>query len=119
MIKDGTFSALFGTADTVEVMQNTLYSVGRFVTTEGYYYKGDGGNNTYITTSESVNDLSIKSKKVDDLYFTAVEIFNAKKFDGTGSNVQTNDRGSASINILRYGCKNIQLKMANTQKVVK
>ena len=105
MIKDGTFSALFGTADTVEVMQNTLYSVGRFVTTEGYYYKGDGGNNTYITTSESVNDLSIKSKKVDDLYFTAVEIFNAKKFDGTGSNVQTNDRGSASINILRYGCK--------------
>ena len=105
MIKDGTFSALFGTADTVEVMQNTLYSVGRFVTTEGYYYKGDGGNNTYITTSESVNDLSIKSKKVDDLYFTAVEIFNAKKFDGSGSNVQTNDRGSASINILRYGCK--------------
>ena len=105
MIKDGTFSALFGTADTVEVMQNTLYSVGRFVTTEGYYYKGDGGNNTYITTSESVNDLSIKSKKVDDLYFTAVEIFNAKKFDGSGSNMQTNDRGSASINILRYGCK--------------
>lgn len=105
MIKDGTFSALFGTADTVEVMQNTLYSVGRFVTTEGYYYKGDGGNNTYITTAESVNDLSIKSKKVDNLYFTAVEIFNAKKFDGTGSNVQTNDRGSASINILRYGCK--------------
>lgn len=105
MIKDGTFSALFGTADTVELMQNTLYSVGRFVTTEGYYYKGDGGNNTYITTSESVNDLSIKSKKVDDLYFTAVEIFNAKKFDGTGSNTQTNDRGSASINILRYGCK--------------
>lgn len=105
MIKDGTFSALFGTADTVDVMQNTLYSVGRFVTTEGYYYKGDGGNNTYITTSESVNDLSIKSKKVDGLYFTAVEIFNAKKFDGTGSNVQTNDRGSASINILRYGCK--------------
>lgn len=105
MIKDGTFSALFGTADTVEVMQNTLYSVGRFVTTEGYYYKGDGGNNTYITTSESVNDLSIKSKKVDDLYFTAVEIFNAKKFDETDSNVQTNDRGSASINILRYGCK--------------
>lgn len=105
MIKDGTFSALFGTADTVDVMQNTLYTVGRFVTTEGYYYKGDGGNNTYITTSESVNDLSIKSKKVDGLYFTAVEIFNAKKFDGTGSNVQTNDRGSASINILRYGCK--------------
>lgn len=105
MIKDGTFSALFGTADTVEVMQNTLYSVGRFVTTEGYYYKGDGGNNTYITTAESVNDLSIKSKKVDNLYFTAVEIFNAKKFDDTGSNVQTNDRGSASINILRYGCK--------------
>lgn len=105
MIKDGTFSALFGTADTVEVMQNTLYSVGRFVTTEGYYYKGDGGNNTYITTAESVNDLSIKSKKVDNLYFTAVEIFNAKKFDGTSSNVQTNDRGSASINILRYGCK--------------
>lgn len=105
MIKDGTFSALFGTADTVEVMQNTLYSVGRFVTTEGYYYKGDGGNNTYITTAEQVNDLSIKSKKVDNLYFTAVEIFNAKKFDGTSSNVQTNDRGSASINILRYGCK--------------
>ena len=105
MIKDGTFSALFGTADTVEVMQNTLYSVGRFVTTEGYYYKGDGGNNTYITTAESVNDLSIKSKKVDNLYFTAVEIFNAKKFDATSSNVQTNDRGSASINILRYGCK--------------
>lgn len=105
MIKDGTFSALFGTADTVDMMQNTLYSVGRFVTTEGYYYKGDGGNNTYITTAESVNDLSIKSKKVDNLYFTAVEIFNAKKFDGTGSNVQTNDRGSASINILRYGCK--------------
>lgn len=105
MIKDGTFSALFGTADTVEVMQNTLYSVGRFVTTEGYYYKGDGGNNTYITTAESVNDLSIKSKKVDNLYFTAVEIFNAKKFDDTGSNVQTNDRGSASCNILRYGCK--------------
>lgn len=105
MIKDGTFSALFGTADTVEVMQNTLYSVGRFVTTEGYYYKGDGGNNTYITTAEQVNDLSIKSKKVDNLYFTAVEIFNAKKFDDTSSNVQTNDRGSASINILRYGCK--------------
>lgn len=105
MIKDGTFSALFGTADTVEVMQNTLYSVGRFVTTEGYYYKGDGGNNTYITTAEQVNDLSIKSKKVDNLYFTAVEIFTAKKFDGTSSNVQTNDRGSASINILRYGCK--------------
>lgn len=105
MIKDGTFSALFGTADTVDMMQNTLYSVGRFVTTEGYYYKGDGGNNTYITTAESVNDLSIKSKKVDNLYFTAVEIFNAKKFDGTGSNIQTNDRGSASINILRYGCK--------------
>lgn len=105
MIKDGTFSALFGTADTVDMMQNTLYSVGRFVTTEGYYYKGDGGNNTYITTAESVNDLSIKSKKVDNLYFTAVEIFNAKKFDGTGSNTQTNDRGSASINILRYGCK--------------
>lgn len=105
MIKDGTFSALFGTADTVDTMQNTLYSVGRFVTTEGYYYKGDGGNNTYITTAESVNDLSIKSKKVDNLYFTAVEIFNAKKFDDTGSNVQTNDRGSASINILRYGCK--------------
>lgn len=105
MIKDGTFSALFGTADTVEVMQNTLYSVGRFVTTEGYYYKGDGGNNTYITTAEQVNDLSIKSKKVDNLYFTAVEIFNAEKFDGTSSNVQTNDRGSASINILRYGCK--------------
>ena len=105
MIKDGTFSALFGTADTVEVMQNTLYSVGRFVTTEGYYYKGDGGNNTYITTAKSVNDLSIKSKTVDNLYFTAVEIFNAKKFDDTGSNVQTNDRGSASINILRYGCK--------------
>ena len=105
MIKDGTFSALFGTADTVDMMQNTLYSVGRFVTTEGYYYKGDGGNNTYITTAESVNDLSIKSKKVDNLYFTAVEIFNAKKFDGTGSNIQTNDRGSAAINILRYGCK--------------
>lgn len=105
MIKDGTFSALFGTADTVDMMQNTLYSVGRFVTTEGYYYKGDGGNNTYITTAESVNDLSIKSKKVDNLYFTAVEIFNAKKFDDTGSNTQTNDRGSASINILRYGCK--------------
>ena len=105
MIKDGTFNALFGTADTVEVMQNTLYSVGRFVTTEGYYYKGDGGNNTYITTAEQVNDLSIKSKKVDNLYFTALEIFNAKKFDGTSSNVQTNDRGSASINILRYGCK--------------
>lgn len=105
MIKDGTFSALFGTADTVDMMQNTLYSIGRFVTTEGYYYKGDGGNNTYITTAEQVNDLSIKSKKVDNLYFTAIEIFNAKKFDGTGSNVQTNDRGSASINILRYGCK--------------
>ena len=105
MIKDGTFQSLFGTADTVSVMQNTLYSVGRFVTTEGYYYKGDGGNNTYITTSERVNDLSIKSIKVDNLYFTAVEIFNAKKFDDSGTNLQTNDRGSEVINILRYGCK--------------
>lgn len=105
MIEDGTFHSLFGTADTVSVMQNTLYSVGRFVTTEGYYYKGDGGNNTYITTSERVNDLSIKSIKVDNLYFTAVEIFNAKKFDDSGTNLQTNDRGSEAINILRYGCK--------------
>lgn len=105
MIKDGTFQALFGTAETVDVMQSTIYGVGRFVTTEGYYYRGDGGNNTYITTPESVNDLSIKSKKVDNLYFTAVEVFNAKKFDDSSSNVQTNDRGNESINILRYGCK--------------
>ena len=105
MIKDGTFHSLFGTADTVSVMQNTLYSIGRFVTTEGYYYKGDGGNNTYITTSEPVNELSIKSEKTENLYFTAVEIFNAKKFDDSDSNVQTNDRGNEAINILRYGCK--------------
>lgn len=105
MIKDGTFQALFGTAETVEVMQNTTYGVGRFVTTEGYYYRGDGGNNTYITTAESVNELSIKSKKVDNLYFTPVEVFNAKKFDESTPNVQTNDRGNESINILRYGCK--------------
>lgn len=105
MINDGSFQALFGTAKTVEAMQNTVYSADRIITTEGYYTEGDGGDNTYLTSNESVNELSIKSLRSENLYFTPLEVINAKKFDESGSTIQDNDRGTATINILKYGCK--------------
>lgn len=105
MIDDGSFQALFGTAKTVNDMQNSAYSTGRIITTEGYYTEGDGGNNTYLTSNESINEMSIKSLRTENLYFTPLEVLNAKKFDESGANIQDNDRGTATINILKYGCK--------------
>lgn len=105
MIGDGSFQALFGTAKTVNDMQNAVYNTGRIITTEGYYTEGDGGNNTYLTSNESINEMSIKSLRNENLYFTPLEVINAKKFDESGSNVQNNDRGTTTINILKYGCK--------------
>lgn len=107
MINDGSFQALFGTAKTVEDMQNTVYSADRIITTEGYYTEGDGGDNTYLTSNSVINELSIKSLRIENLYFTPLEVINAKKFDESGSNVQDNDRGTTTINILKYGCKKL------------
>lgn len=111
MINNGTFQSMFGNADNVEQMKNTIYSVGRVITTEGYYTKGDGGSNTYLTTSNIVNDFSIKSNRDDNIYFTPLEVFNAKIFDDDNPNIQTNERGSDSINILKYGCKKYPIEL--------
>ena len=74
MINDGSFQALFGTAKTVEDMQNTVYSADRIITTEGYYTEGDGGDNTYLTSNSVINELSIKSLRIENLYFTPLEV---------------------------------------------